>query len=158
MIDPVSAVMTATAAFNGIKKLVERGQDMEHTFTQIGKWYGAVSDFNEAKRQAENPPLFRKLINKSSVEEEAMNIFISNKKIKEQETQLRELLLYSYGPSAYQELTQLRRDIREKRERDVYAQARKRKSLFWNALGWTSVLVLGYGLFIVFKLIYSNIP
>ena len=55
MVDPITAVATATAAFNGIRKMVEAGQNIENTFGQIGKWYGAVSDFNEAKRQAENP-------------------------------------------------------------------------------------------------------
>ena len=69
--------------------MVEAGQNIESTFGQIGKWYGAVSDFNEAKRQAENPPLFKRLVNKTSVEEEAMNVYIQQKKIKEQETQLR---------------------------------------------------------------------
>ena len=82
MIDPVSAVMTATAAFNGIKRIVEAGQNVEQTFAQIGKWYGAVSDFNEAKRQMENPPLFKKLVATMSVEEEAINVYIQEKKIK----------------------------------------------------------------------------
>lgn len=85
MLDPMTAVATATAAFNGVKKLVEAGQNIENTFSQMGKWYGAVSDFNEAKRQAENPPLFKKLVHKTSVEEEAMNVYIQEKKIKEQE-------------------------------------------------------------------------
>jgi hypothetical protein len=155
MVDPFTAVATATAAFNGIKKMVEAGQNIESTFGQIGKWYGAVADFNEAKRQAENPPLFKKLVNKTSVEEEAMNAFIQEKKIKEQETQLRELLLYMYGPSAYSELTELRRNIRDKREKTVYAQARRQKAFFWNTLGWSSVVVLAYGFWYMVMLIVN---
>ena len=155
MVDPFTAVATATAAFNGIKKMVEAGQNIESTFGQIGKWYGAVADFNEAKRQAENPPLFKKLVNKVSVEEEAMNAFIQEKKIKEQETQLRELLLYMYGPSAYSELTELRRNIRDKREKTVYAQARRQKALFWNVVGWTTVGVLGWGFWFMMMLIIN---
>jgi preprotein translocase subunit Sss1 len=156
MVDPFTAVATATAAFNGIKKMVEAGQNIESTFGQIGKWYGAVSDFNEAKRQAENPPLFKKLVNKVSVEEEAMNVYIQEKKIKEQESQLRELLLYMYGPDAYRELTELRRVIREKREKDVYAQSRRQKAFMWNALGWSSVGVLGYLIYLVVLVIITN--
>jgi hypothetical protein len=155
MVDPFTAVATATAAFNGIKKMVEAGQNIESTFGQIGKWYGAVADFNEAKRQAENPPLFKKLVNKTSVEEEAMNAFIQEKKIKEQETQLRELLLYMYGPSAYSELTELRRNIRDKREKTVYAQARRQKAFFWNVVGWTTVGVLGWGFWFMVMLIVN---
>ena len=153
MIDPITAVATATTAFNGIKKIVEAGQNIEQTFGQLGKWYGAVADFNEAKRQAENPPLFKKLVNKISVEEEAMNAFIQEKKLKEQETQLRELLLYMYGPNAYAELTALRRDIRDKREKTVYAQARRQKAFLWNVVGWSTVALLSYAIYSVFALI-----
>ena len=151
----MSAIMTATAAFNGIKKVVEAGQNVEQTFQQIGKWYGAVSDFNEAKRQMENPPLFKKLVNSMSVEEEAINVYIQEKKLKEQEAQLRELLLYAYGPSAYTELTQLRRKIREDREKTIYAQQRRRKAVLWNTMGWLSVGVMSVCLYYIFVLIFS---
>ena len=157
MIDPMSAIMTATAAFNGIKRVVEAGQNVEQTFQQIGKWYGAVSDFNEAKRQMENPPLFKKLVNSMSVEEEAINVYIQEKKLKEQEAQLRELLLYAYGPAAYTELTQLRRKIREDREQTVYAQERRRKAFLWNTLGWVSVGILGYCLYLIVLFILSMV-
>lgn len=155
MIDPMSAIMTATAAFNGIKRVVEAGQNVEQTFQQIGKWYGAVSDFNEAKRQMENPPLFKKLVNQMSVEEEAINVYIQEKKLKEQETQLRELLLYAYGPAAYTELTQLRRKIREDRERTIYAQQRRRKAVLWNTMGWIAVGAMSVVLYYLFALILS---
>lgn len=153
----MSAIMTATAAFNGIKRVVEAGQNVEQTFQQIGKWYGAVSDFNEAKRQMENPPLFKKLVNSMSVEEEAINVYIQEKKLKEQEAQLRELLLYAYGPAAYTELTQLRRKIREDREQTVYAQERRRKAFLWNTLGWVSVGILGYCLYLIVLFILSMV-
>lgn len=157
MIDPMSAIMTATAAFNGIKRVVEAGQNVEQTFQQIGKWYGAVSDFNEAKRQMENPPLFKKLVNSMSVEEEAINVYIQEKKLKEQEAQLRELLLYAYGPAAYTELTQLRRKIREDREKTIYAQQRRRKAVLWNTIGWLSVGVMSVCLYYIFVLIFSMV-
>ena len=157
MIDPITAVATATTAFNGIKKMVEAGQNIESTFGQIGKWYGAVADFNEAKRQADNPPLFKKLVNSVSVEEEAMNAFIQEKKIKEQEMQLRELLLYMYGPEAYRELTELRRTIRDKREKTVYAQARRQKAFFWNVIGWTGVAILGTGSYFLVTFLINDI-
>lgn len=153
----MSAIMTATAAFNGIKRVVEAGQNVEQTFQQIGKWYGAVSDFNEAKRQMENPPLFKKLVNSMSVEEEAINVYIQEKKLKEQESQLRELLLYAYGPAAYTELTQLRRKIREDRENTVYAQQRRRKAVLWNTMGWLSVGVMSVCLYYIFSLIFSMV-
>jgi hypothetical protein len=59
MIDPITAVAVATSAFKTVQKMVSMGREIEDTLGQVGKWYGAVSDFNEAKRQAENPPIFR---------------------------------------------------------------------------------------------------
>ena len=78
MIDPVTAVMAATKAFNMVKKMVAAGREIDETLQQIGSWYGAVADFNEAKKQAENPPLFRRLVSAQSVEQEAMNVYIQN--------------------------------------------------------------------------------
>jgi hypothetical protein len=105
----------------------------------------------------ENPPLFKKLVNSMSVEEEAINVYIQEKKLKEQEAQLRELLLYAYGPAAYTELTQLRRKIREDREQTVYAQERRRKAFLWNTLGWVSVGILGYCTYLIILLILSMV-
>ena len=44
MIDPVTAISIATNAFGTIKRMVAAGRDVEDTLSQIGRWYGAVSD------------------------------------------------------------------------------------------------------------------
>ena len=81
MIDPVSAFALATAAFNGIKKAVEVGRELEDVAGFFGKYFQGVSDVNKAAEEAQNPPLFRKLLSAGSVEEEAMNALIHKKKI-----------------------------------------------------------------------------
>jgi len=151
MIDPISAVAMATSAFKMVQKMVSAGQEIENTLGQVGKWYGAVSDFNEAKRQAENPPLFKRLVASKSIEQEAMEMFANNKKIQQQEKDLRELLMYSYGATAYQELLDMRRKIRDQRERTVYAQARKRKAFFWNSVSFAVIGGMGYVLYLMIK-------
>ena len=70
MIDPVTAISIATNAFGTIKRMVEAGRDVEDTLSQVGRWYGAVSDLNECQRRAENPPLFKKIVASQSVEQE----------------------------------------------------------------------------------------
>ena len=82
MIDPVTALATASAAFNVIKKGFEVGRDIESMAGDIGRWMGAVSDIKKAEELAKNPPLFKKLIFKKSVEEEAMEVFMAKKKLK----------------------------------------------------------------------------
>lgn len=140
--DPISAITAATAAFNTVKRLVSSGRELEDTFGQLGKWYSAIADLNEAERQAKNPPLFKKIVNASSVNEEAMRVYAAKKKAQQQEKELREILMYTYGPDAYKELVDLRRSIREQREREVYAQARRRKAFFWNTVYSVSILLL----------------
>jgi len=150
MIDPITAVAMATSAFKTVQKMVSMGREIEDTLGQVGKWYGAVSDFNEAKRQAENPPLFRRLVASRSIEQEAMEMFANNKRIQQQEKDLRELLMYTYGADAYQELLGMRRSIREQREKTLYAQARRRKNFLWNSVGFTVIAGMSYTLYAMF--------
>lgn len=147
MIDPVTAITAATTAYKTVRKLVAAGRDIEDTMGQLAQWYGAVSDLNEAERQAKNPPLFQKLVSSKSVEQEALEIFAHKKKVQAQERDLREMLLYTYGKDGYLELVNLRKKIREDRERAVYSQARKRKALFWNTVTFLVILALvsGFG-------------
>ena len=147
MIDPVTAITAATTAYKTVQKLVAAGRDIEDTMGQLAQWYGAVSDLNEAERQAKNPPLFRKLIASKSVNQEAMELFAHKKRVQAQERDIRELLLYTYGKEAYLELMDMRKQIRADREKAVYAQARKRKELFWNTVTFVVILALvaGFG-------------
>jgi len=143
MIDPVSAFALATAAFNGIKKAVEVGRELEDVAGFFGKYFQGVSDVNKAAEEAQNPPLFRKLLSAGSVEEEAMNALIHKKKIQQMESELRQLITLRYGVEAYKEMMQMRRQIREQRERTIYRQAQRRKNFLWNTLyvGLISTLV-----------------
>lgn len=147
MIDPITAITAATTAYKTVKKLVAAGRDIEDTMGQLAQWYGAVSDLSEAERQAKNPPLFKKLVSSKSVEQEAMELFAHKKKVQAQERDLREMLLYSYGKEGYSEMMAMRKQIRADREKAVYAQARKRKELFWNTVTFVVILVLvaGFG-------------
>ena len=85
MIDPITAISAATAAYNGVKKLVYAGRELEDVVGQLGKWYGAAADISRAETQRKNPPIFTKLFNGGSVEEEALAIIVQKKKLAEQE-------------------------------------------------------------------------
>jgi GrpB-like predicted nucleotidyltransferase (UPF0157 family) len=156
MIDPITAVAMATSAFKTVQKMVSMGREIEDTLGQVGKWYGAVSDFNEAKRQAENPPIFRRLVASKSVEQEALEMYAHDKRIKQQETELRELLMYTYGPDAYKELLGMRRKIRDQREKTLYAQERRRKAFIWNGVAFIFISIMLYSLYIIGSLILER--
>ena len=127
--DPLSLVAMASTAFKGVEVLVSRGAEIEHVAQKLGHWYGLVSDIKEAEKEAENPPLFKKMFDGNSVEEQALNAVIAKKKIEEQEKQVRELITWAYGTETYKEMMQMRRDIRAKRERMIYKQRRRQKRM-----------------------------
>tara|TARA_R110002012_G_C11400508_1_gene585697 strand:- start:63 stop:689 length:627 start_codon:yes stop_codon:yes gene_type:complete len=129
MIDPISALGIATAAFNTIKKGFEIGKDVESMYGDMGKWMGAVSDINQAEKQAKNPPIFKKIFVGASVEEEALNAFAAKKKAQSMEAELRQYISFTLGPHAWQELLQMQAKIRKQRQEMIYKQQEKRKKL-----------------------------
>src|SRR6056300_1526046 len=127
--DPLSLVAMASTTFKGLQVLVSKGAEIEHVAQKLGHWYTLVSDINQAEREAENPPLFKKIFDGSSVEEQALNAVIAKKKIEEQEKQVRELITWAYGVETYREMIQMRKDIRAKREKIIYKQRRRQKRM-----------------------------
>ena len=129
MIDPVTALATATAAFNAVKKGVEMGQDIENMAGQIGKWMGAVSDIDKSGEYAKKPPLFKKLFAKGSVEEEALAAFMAKKKAEDMRAQLKQIIIMTRGMGAWDELLATEGDIRKKRQAAIYAQKEKQRKV-----------------------------
>ena len=127
--DPLSLIAMASTTFKGIQTLVNRGAEIEHVAQKLGHWYGLVSDIKEAEKESEKPPLFKKLFDGKSVEQQALNSVIAKKKVEEQEKQIRELITWSYGVEAYKEMMQMRREIRAKRERIIYKQRRRQRRM-----------------------------
>lgn len=142
MIEIGLAIGIASKSFAAVKAMVAAGRELEDTVGQLSAWFGAVSDLNEAERQIKNPPLFRKLTNAKSVEQEAIEIFAAKRKAMAQEKELREIILYAYGQDAWREMIALRRKIKADRDKAVYAQLRKRKALVNNGLIGLAIAVL----------------
>ena len=142
--------MAATTAFSTVKKFVNAGQEFEQVAGQLGKWYTAVSDFRHAQADQKNPPLFKKLFSAGSVEEEALNLLIQEKKIMEQEKELSIILNMRFGPGTMEELKEMRRSIRKKREATIYKQMQRRKAL----IEVISVTILLGGTFVMLGSIF----
>src|SRR6056300_1040659 len=127
--DPLSLVAMASTTFKGLQVLVSKGAEIEHVAQKLGHWYTLVSDINQAEREAENPPLFKKMFDGSSVEEQALNAVIAKKKIEVQNRQILELIMYADGEETYREMIQMRKDIRAKREKMIYKQRRRQRRM-----------------------------
>ncbi len=148
--DPVTAVATATAAFNAIKKGFQFGRDIESMGADLGRWMGAVSDIKKCEEQAKKPPLFKKLFNAGSVEEEALQSFMAKKKAEDMRAQLKQIIMFSRGPNAWEELLRTEANIRKKRQEMIYAQQERQQFYIDMALITLAVLVFvcGIGFFV----------
>ena len=145
MIDPITAVATASAAFNTIKSAFAAGRDVETMAGDLSRWMGAVSDIKKAEELNKKPPIFKKLFNAGSVEEEAMQIFMAKKKAEDMREELKNIISFTRGPSAWTELLKTEADIRKRRQEMIYAQEeRRRQILEWCAIGLLVITVVGF--------------
>ena len=155
MIDPVTALATATSAFNLIKKGFEVGRDVESMGKDLGKWMGAMSDLKKAEEYSKKPPLFKKLFAAGSVEEEAMAAFMAKKKAEDMREQLRTLITYTRGISAWQELIKMEGDIRKKRQQMIYDQKERQKAVIEVTLVVILISLMagliGWGIWFIMK-------
>ena len=143
MIEIVAAVSAASGAFNAIKQGFAAGREIESMAGDLSRWMGAVSDIKKADEYNKKPPLFKKIFNAGSVEEEAMQIFMAKKKAEDMRAELKNLISFTRGPAAWEELLRTEADIRKKRQQAIYDQKeRQRKLLESIAIGFL-VLVIG---------------
>lgn len=154
MIDPVTAFAAATTAFKGIKMLVGAGREMQDISTQLGSWYNAVADINKAESQRKNPTwLDKKTHGNDNIEKEAMDIVIRKKTLMEREKEIKFMLNMRFGPSTYDDMLQMRRQIRKEREETVYAAMEAKRQIQNNlAIGGLSLgilLILGGGIWLI---------
>ena len=138
MVDPITAITAATAAFNIIKKGFDMGRDIESMYSDMGKWMGAVADIRHADQMVKNPSVFKKLFNGSSIEQEAMDVFAAKKKAEEMENELRTYVNLVYGPNSWTDILKLQAKIRKDRQEQIYAQQELRRNII-NMIG----IVLG---------------
>lgn len=144
MLDPVTAAATATAAFNTIKKGFQIGRDIEQMAGDIGRWMSCLSDMEQAEKEAKNPPIFKKLFAGQSAEAEALQVFMANKKARQQREELKQFISWTLGQSAWDELIRMEGKIRKQRQETLYLQReRRRKFIEITAIVIFCAVVLG---------------
>ena len=144
--DPVTksvAVGVASKAFDAIKKGFAMGRDIEQMSGDIGRWMGAVSDVDNAEKQAKNPPLFGKLFKAGSIEEAALSAFAAKKKLEEQRYELKTFLNLTHGPGAYEELLAMEGQIRKERQQTVYKQQQLRRQIVEGITWFIVIAIIG---------------
>jgi len=149
--DPLTLMGTVTAAFNGLKAAVKVGQEVEGVYRQLSKWADAAGQLqqliNSSKTDTgeQKAGLFEKIGFGKTATAEAFDIIIAQQKLREMEAEIYHMFYYGelqhLGAEGYSQFNQLRREIRERRERMIRDQARRRKRFIEN-LFWGTLLVI----------------
>lgn len=145
MIDPITAIAAATAAYKGLTSVIQAGQELEGCTESLGKWFGALSDMNRAEEQRKRPPLHAKFLASGSVEEQAFEILTHKKKMAEQEKSIKLMLNMRFGPNTWDEMIELRREIKKEREDTIYAAEEFKTAVIDGAI----MLSLAFGILAV---------
>ena len=128
MADPITVGL---AAFSAIKAGVAAGKEIQSLAKDIGSLWDSIDAVKNNHHKEKNKP-FR------TVNEEAMETFMAKKQAEDMENQLREIIIYSRGMSAWQELIRLRVDIKKQRQEDA-RKARQEKQELWEAIGIAAI-------------------
>ena len=134
MIDPVTAIAGATAAFNFMKKGVQVVRDLQDMGQQLQQWAGYMADIDQAEKMIEKPPWYKAL--GGGVQAQAMEVFLARKKAKQMRDELREIISHPaiLGPSHWQEFLRIEADIRkQKREHEFRRMEIKQTIMEWTA-------------------------
>jgi|TARA_R110002020_G_scaffold377253_2_gene588302 hypothetical protein len=145
----------ASKAFSAIKQGFAVGRDIEQMSGDIGRWMGAVSDVDNAEKQAKNPPLFGKLFKAGSIEEAALAAYAAKKKLEEQRYELKVFLNMTHGPQAYNELLAMEGQIRKQRQETVYKQQQMRRQI-GEGIAWLFLVLVVGGFLLLVTSIYLN--
>lgn len=141
--DPITAMATASAAFGAIKQGFQIGRDIESMATDLSRWMGALSDLDQAEREAKNPPIFKKLFAGKSIEQEAIEVFSAKRKAQQQRDELKLWIQYTMGQNAWDELLRMEGQIRKQRQDTLYRQ-RERRRQFMEIVAIALCLIFGF--------------
>ena len=158
MFDPITigaALTTASTAFAGLKRAFQAGRDIESMTGDLSRWMSAVSDIDRAHHEAKNPPIFKKIFNAKSVEQEAIELFTQKKQLENQRDELRKLISAMLGPSAWQELLRMEADIRKQRKETLYAQREARRQ-FVEIISIFFLVFIIVGFFVFILWLFMN--
>lgn len=157
MIDPVSAFAIATAAYNAVKQGIEVGKELHEVSGALGKFFKAASDLKQVSEEETKPSVFKKILDKGSVEQEALDNVVRRRAIIKQEYDLMILVKLAYGEAAYQEMIEDRRKITLARLKAIELQRQHKAQVIENIFLYSLLIILLYISYLVFNAIYSII-
>ena len=143
MIDPITAIATANAAFKGLQMMVAKGREIEDCVGQLSKWAGAASDIAFLEKKAKNPPWYKSLT--GSPESEAIEIYAAQEKLQKQRAEILRMVQYTGGTKGKDKYLEILRDVKEQRRKTMYRKQEIKQAIVEWTVG-ILVLVSGVGI------------
>lgn len=156
--DPLTLLATATAIWNGAKKVAEFAQEAEGVWAQLSKYAGVADKLEQwiqtEKNKPKKPPLFKKLAFEDDTAA-AFSVFEAENKLAQLEAELKHEFIYGafadlpngFGSlDGYKRFCEMRRKIRAERIRMQQEQEQMQKAFWDNLILWggsAAVVVVG---------------
>ena len=167
--DPITLLAAATAAYNGVKKAVELGREVQDVYSQLSTWASHVGNLKDAiegiEKAESRPSIWKKITFEKSETAEAFDIYAAKKKLEEMEKDIMHMFLYGdlchLGLDGYREFKKMRQDVHEKRKKMVEYQQMQREKFIDNikilSLAGISMLVGSLLLWLMISFAYDHI-
>ncbi len=132
----------ATAAFKTVKEFISEGKDL----AEMG---GSLLNYFDAKNK------LQKELNKSNKSDKSdLEEFMALETIKQQEDELRQLMIYTGRPGMWQDWIQFQAEAarrREEQRKEALRQKRKFEAQLyqWFEVGVAFMLIVGGGIFLI---------
>ena len=152
MIEIAAAASVAAQSFKVLKAGFGVGRDLESMAGDLSRWMGALSDLDQAEREAKNPPIFKKLFGGKSVEQEAIEVFAAKRQAQAQRDELKQWVQLTLGRKAWDDLIATEGRIRKQRQETIYKQREKRRK-FVEIVAWTVLVAVGASVLAAFVLL-----
>jgi hypothetical protein len=155
MLDPVTVIATASAAYNALKKGIEIGRELQDMGGQLATWAGAISDIDYLARKPRTRPGGRWV---AMSKPRLSNSFAAKKKIEAQRAELKTYIQYSYGQSGWEELLRIEAQVRKRKQATDHRRAEIKELLITITIVGLALLagVGGLALLAYFLVIYDQ--
>lgn len=128
----LAELAAANAAFSIIKQTVQNGRELQDASGAILKYVGAREELSRRAKKKKKP----------GVQSNDLEEFMALEKLKQQETQLKEIMIWSGRPGLWQDWQRFQAQARKSR-RVQEALAKKRREEFMRAFSIFVGIVVG---------------
>tara|TARA_B100000085_G_C18484489_1_gene488713 strand:+ start:592 stop:1038 length:447 start_codon:yes stop_codon:yes gene_type:complete len=132
----------ATAAFKTVKEFISEGKDLAEMGNSLFNYFDAKNKLQKELNKSNKS-------DKSDLEE-----FMALEQIKQQEDELRQLMIYTGRPGMWQDWIKFQAEAARRRE-EQRKEALRQKAKFeaqmyqWFEIGVAIILIVGMGLFLI---------